>query len=57
MAEDSKPQPRQDAGDGAKREYRRPALIEYGPISKLTRSGGVTRIETFSPRMRPRACL
>lgn len=35
-----------------KREYRRPVLVEYGPISKLTRSGGNTRNEPSAPLMR-----
>jgi hypothetical protein len=57
MAEDSKQLPTPDARQPQKRQYRRPALVEYGPISKLTRSGGSTRVESTAPRMMDRSCL
>lgn len=57
MAEDSKQLPSPDARQPQKRQYRRPALVEYGPISKLTRSGGSTRTESTAPRMMDRSCL
>jgi hypothetical protein len=41
----------------ARRPYQRPVLTEYGSISKLTRSGGATRSESASPRMRLMNCL
>jgi len=40
-----------------RRPYQRPVLTEYGSISKLTRSGGATRSESASPRMRLMNCL
>jgi hypothetical protein len=58
MAEEQKPQPPRDApASSAKRQYRRPALVEYGPISKLTRSGGSTRSESLTPVMMAGSCL
>lgn len=57
MPDDRKPSPRAEAANASKRRYQRPALIEYGPISKLTRSGGLTRSESASPMMRLMACL
>jgi hypothetical protein len=58
MAEEQSPQPPRDARtSGAKRQYRRPVLIEYGPISKLTRSGGSTRSEALTPAMMSGPCL
>jgi hypothetical protein len=58
MAEEQSPQPVRDATtSGVKRQYRRPALIEYGPISKLTRSGGSTRSESLTPSMMAGSCL
>lgn len=56
MAEDSKQLPSPDTGQPHKRQYHRPELVEYGPISKLTRSGGSTRTEATAPRMMT-ACL
>jgi hypothetical protein len=28
---------------GAKRRYEKPRLIDYGPVSKLTQTGGITQ--------------
>lgn len=35
-----------------RKPYKAPELIPYGNVSKLTRSGGATRTEASSPRMR-----
>ncbi|MGE3277962.1 MAG: lasso RiPP family leader peptide-containing protein [Vicinamibacterales bacterium] len=35
-----------------KRPYTRPVLTEYGSISKLTQSGGATRVESGVPSMK-----
>lgn len=55
MSDASKP--RESSAPPPKRQYRRPALVEYGPISKLTRTGGRTRVEPTGPAMRVMACL
>jgi hypothetical protein len=55
MTDQSKP--RESSAPEPKRQYRRPALVEYGPISKLTRTGGQTRVEPTGPAMRLAACL
>lgn len=40
----------QDAAEarptGVKRRYEKPRLIDYGPVSKLTRTGGITIADT-----------
>jgi hypothetical protein len=41
----------------ARKVYRKPALIAYGSIAKLTRTGGATRAEVGVPAMRMAACL
>ncbi|MGE0040493.1 MAG: lasso RiPP family leader peptide-containing protein [Vicinamibacterales bacterium] len=48
---DSRPTPSQPASS-SKRPYVRPTLIEYGSISKLTQSGGATRVESGVPSMK-----
>lgn len=56
MTKTPEPEPH-EAAPPPKRPYQKPTLIEYGPISKLTRSGGSTRSEASAPRMRVAPCL
>jgi len=46
-----------DRGRRDRRPYQKPVLTVYGSISKLTRSGGATRSEAGSPKMREMVCL
>jgi hypothetical protein len=57
MADESNPLSRPEAAKPARRQYRKPLLVEYGPISKLTRSGGRTRNEPTAPMRRVMPCL
>lgn len=45
------------ASDGdAKKRYEAPRLIDYGPVSKLTQTGGITVTDTRT-RKGPITCL
>jgi hypothetical protein len=43
---DDAPQPETERR--AKRRYEKPRLVDYGPVSKLTQTGGITTRDTGS---------
>ena len=51
----ARPAARRDGVPSGKRApYKKPSVTEYGSIRKLTRSGGSTRLEGSSGRIRMR---
>jgi hypothetical protein len=44
----------QDSGSAAKRRYEKPRLVDYGRVSKLTQTGGITTKDVGSME---RVCL
>jgi hypothetical protein len=47
--------PRSEPARRAKRPYEKPRLVDYGPVSKLTMSGGTTIADSGNNMMQP--CL